>query len=178
MFKTSGSVSFRDTTLSIGSNVTVGSSFTYMISDNVFRHMLGATTKAYILYNAACSQMYAKVAYTPSSSTVTLPLPTGFSVKHARKVNRFLFPDGSYEVDDMGRGGKELSLSGYVYGTLSDISDKAQDIADMTHYGKYVSIDNLPNDNLNTDYYIRDFSFDQEGGNPNLYSWKLSLEEA
>jgi len=121
------------------------------------------------------SQIYAIVNYSPAVSEVTLPLPESIGMSHSRNVNRFTFPDGDYAVEDMSRAGKSLSLTGW---SVNDMTTKMQDIADMCHYGSTVSITGLPDSNLNTDYYIRGFSFNQEGGQPNIYSWGLDLEEA
>jgi hypothetical protein len=96
-------------------------------------------------------------------------------MNHSRNTSRFTFPDGDYAVEDMSRAGKSLSLSGWS--TVS-YYEKMQSIADMAHYSSSVSLSGLPDSNLDGDYYIRSFSFNQEGGQPHLYTWRLDLEEA
>jgi hypothetical protein len=121
------------------------------------------------------SNLYVLVKHTPELSTVTLPLPESISMNHSRNTSRFTFPDGDYAVEDMSRAGKSLSLSGWS--TVS-YHEKMQSIADMAHYSSSVSLSGLPDSNLDGDYYIRSFSFNQEGGQPHLYTWSLELEEA
>ena len=121
------------------------------------------------------SQIYAIVRYVPLASTITLPLPQSLSMSHSRNINRFTFPDGGYEVEDMSRSGKTLSLTGW---SNTDLYTKMQGIGDMSHYGSTVSVTGLPDSNLNTDYYIRSFSFNQKGGEVSLYTWSVELEEA
>jgi len=126
-----------------------------------------------ILIDTCSTQLYAIVNYNPSVSTVTLPLPDSIGMSHSRKINRFTFPDGGYEVEDMARSGKTLSLTGW---SSTNMTTKMQDIADMSHYGSSVSVSGLPDSNLNTDYYIRSFDFNQKGGETELYTWRIDLE--
>jgi len=120
------------------------------------------------------TQCYAVVNYTPATSTVTLSTPETLGVSHARNVQRIVFPDGDYRVGDYGRSGKTITLTGQETSTASA---KMNSLKTMCHYGKYVTIDGLPDSNLNTDYMITGFSFNQEPGELNRYHWSLDLEE-
>jgi len=121
------------------------------------------------------SQCYAVVNYTPAANTVTLNDPQELSVSHSRKLGRFTFSDGDYEVADFGRSTKTLTMSGFEYASADD---DMQDVKDMTHYPAVVAVTNLDDTNLNTNYWIRDFNFTRMGGEPTIYHWVLVLEEA
>jgi len=121
------------------------------------------------------TQLYAIINYTPPTETVTLNTPKNISCSHSRKITRFHFPDGEYEVKDFGRSGKRLSISGFEY---SSADDEMQDLKDMCHYGAVVTIAGLDDTNLNKDYYIRDFNCERKEGEPEIYHWQLVLEEA
>ena len=121
------------------------------------------------------TQLYAVVNYTPSASTVTLSTPEHLSISHSRDIGRHTFPSGDYEVDDYGRGGKTLRIRGRE---VSSASAKMQSVKDMCHYGNAVTIAGLPDTNLNTDYMIRSFNFEQLPGEIDIYRWTLILEES
>lgn len=121
------------------------------------------------------SQCYAVVNYTPAASTVTLNDPESLSVNHNRTINRWLFPQGDYEVEDMGRSGKTLTLTGLE---TSSADSEMQTLKDMCHYGTHVTIAGLSDSNLNTDYMIQNFSWtDLSYGATKKYRWTLVLEE-
>ena len=120
------------------------------------------------------TQIYAVVNYTPATSTVSLSIPENLSVSHNRNINRTNFPDGDYVVSDCGRSGKTLVITGQE---PTSASTKMEKLKTMTHYGKYVTVAGLPDSNLNTDYMIVNFSFNQESGEVNRYHWNLELEE-
>jgi len=117
---------------------------------------------------------YAVVNYQPAASTVTLTMPQSLQVSHGRQVSRHTFPTGSYEVDDYGRSGKTLTLSATE---TSSASATMQSLKDMVHHGTMVTVAGLPDSNLNTDYHIVDFNFQQEGGEVDIYRWQITLEE-
>ena len=120
------------------------------------------------------TQCYAVVNYEPPASTVTLNTPMTLSASHSRKIGRVTFPDGSYEVDDYGRAGKSLKITGHE---TSSATANMQKLKDMCHYGEKVTIAGLPDSNHNTDYMIRNFSYKQAGGMVDRYIWSLDLEE-
>jgi len=120
------------------------------------------------------TQCYAVVNYDPPASTVTLNTPMTLSASHSRKIGRVTFPDGSYEVDDYGRAGKSLKITGHE---TSSAAANMQKLKDMCHYGEKVTIAGLPDSNHNTDYMIRNFSYKQAGGMVDRYIWSLDLEE-
>lgn len=120
------------------------------------------------------TQSYARVNYVPTPTTVTLTMPESLQVSHSRQVNRHRFFTGNYEVDDYGRAGKTLSINGTE---ISSATANMQSLKDICHYGASVTISDLPDSNLNTDYHIVDFNFQQQGGEVDIYRWSLSLEE-
>jgi len=120
------------------------------------------------------TQDYAVVNYTPATSTVTLNTPETLSVSHSRNIERYTFPDGEYDVYDSGRSGKTLSITGQE---ISSATTSMDALKTMCHYGQQVTIAGLPDINLNTDYMIKNFSFNQNPGEMNRYHWSLELEE-
>lgn len=121
-----------------------------------------------------CTQVYSIVNYQPAADTITLTTPSSLQVAHSRQVNRHTFPTGNYKVDDYGRAGKTLTISGMENSSATSLM---QNMKDMIHYGAVVTVAGLPDSNLNTDYHIMDFSFSQEGGEDGIYSWNISMEE-
>jgi len=125
------------------------------------------------------SQLYTVIQYEPEEITLELPQPNNLNMQHSRQTSRFTFPDGGYEVKDMGRQGKTLMLEGIIVdASKTDLYDKSQTLADMVHYGAPITISGLDDTNLNTNYYIRNFNYEQRGGEPYLYKWALILEES
>ena len=121
------------------------------------------------------TQLYAVVNYTPTADTVTLNQPETLNVSHSRNVGRTTFSSGDYEVDDYGRSGKTLSVSGQE---TTDADDDMQALKDIVHYASAVTVAGLDDSNLNGDYHIMDFSFSAEAGmTQNRYRWNLVLEE-
>ena len=120
------------------------------------------------------TQSYARVNYIPSPTTVTLTMPDSLQVNHSRQVSRHTFNDGAYEVDDYGRGGKTLTISSVE---TSSTTETMQDLKDICHFGAAITVAGLPDTNLNTDYHIVDFGFQQQGGEVDIYRWNLTLEE-
>ena len=125
------------------------------------------------------SQLYAVVNYTPPASEVSLSMPDSINVSHSRDISRFTFADGDYEIEDMGRSGKSMTISGIEYD--STVSDMLH-LKDMCHYGNIVTLGNLPDDNLNTNYLIRSFSWNDisycDATQDRIYRWNIELEEA
>jgi len=124
------------------------------------------------------TQEYAVVNYTPTTSYVSLSMPDQLSVNHSRGVGRFNFPDGDYEIIDTGRSGKALNISGVeTSGTVTDM----QNMKNMIHYGNKITISGLPDTNLNTDYLIRGFTWNDMSYNDAVtdrtYRYSLQLEE-
>lgn len=120
------------------------------------------------------TQNYAVVNYTPTTSTVTLTIPQTYELGHSRNINRHIFSDGDYRVDDYGRSNKTLTISGTED---TNAFTKMNTLKTMTHYGSSVSVTGLNDTNLNTDYMIVDFHYNQEEGVPSVYYWSLTLEE-
>ena len=120
------------------------------------------------------TQCYAVVNYDPPVSTVTLTMPKSLRLDHSRQIKRHNFPSGNYQVDDYGRGGKTLTITGWEN---SSATAKMQSLKDMCHYGDKITIADLPDSNLNRDYHIIDYSFQQGGGEVDMYEWSLTLEE-
>ncbi len=172
-----------DVTWSVGSinQIQLKPSFRFG-SGNTGRITQIYATANYTIYDnpiIRATQLYAVVNYSPAVSTVSLSMPDQLSVSHNRNVSRFNFPDGDYEIADMGRTGKALNLSGIEYNsTVSDM----QSLKDMCHYGSVVSITDLPDTNLNTEYLIRGFTWDDmsysDASQDRVYRWNLQLEEA
>jgi len=156
-----------------------------IFNDDITAHTMSVdTVYSSVSYNYSgypelrFTQEYAVVNYTPDVSTISLSIPDQLSVSHNRNISRFNFPDGDYEIADMGRTGKSLNLSGIEYNsTVSDM----QSLKDMCHYSSAVNITNLPDSNLNTDYLIRSFSWEDISYNNETqnrtYRWNLTLEE-
>jgi len=121
------------------------------------------------------TQIYSVVNYIPPQSSVTLNDPENIEITHSRRIKRFLFGSGDYEVSDFGRSGKTLALRGVE---TTDATSKMQTIKTMTHYGKYVTITGLPDSNLDGDYYITSFNWEKKEGYTDRINWSLTLEEA
>jgi len=62
------------------------------------------------------TQCYAEVAYTPSTTTCFLNMPTEVSSNHARNTKMFNFWNGEREVYDHSRSGKSIVLKGKEWG--------------------------------------------------------------
>jgi hypothetical protein len=121
------------------------------------------------------SQLYTLVNYTPSANSVTLNNPQSISCRHKRNIKRVTFPSGNYKVYDYGRNSKTLEINGVEY---SSADTKMNTLKTMCHYGAKVTLSGLDDTNLNTDYMITDFEFNEPAGHVNrYYEYRLSLEE-
>lgn len=151
-----------------------GTSWSWSNIDSTY---IGLKMKADTGNELRCSQLYLKVNYTPSSSTVSLLLPDRITRGHTRNVDRYLFPDGEYSVIDSGRSSKTLTLSGIQ---VTDSVTKIQNLENMLDYGNVVTLSSLPDSNMNTDYIVKSFNIDDISYNSEtlnrVYRWTITLE--
>ena len=120
------------------------------------------------------TQCYAIVNYTPNPSIVTLTIPQTYEVSHSRNIERYIFNDGDYRVFDYGRSNKTFTINGTED---TNAFTKMDTLKTMTHYGSKVSVTGLNDNNINTEYMIKDFRYDMDEGTPSVYRWSLTLEE-
>ena len=124
------------------------------------------------------TQCYAKVNYTPSSSTCYLLKPTSYTWNNSREIKTVNFFNEDREVYDLQRANKTLSMSGIEYNrTESDATDTLSCIKTFADKGSKIGISGMDDLNLNTYWMITNFDFNQDSNNPNIWNWNMELEK-
>ena len=110
---------------------------------------------------------------TSTSSSVTLNDPSSISIGVVKKVENYVFADGTDRQLDRGKNSNYITISGVETNnaqgktnTLNNIMDNQED----------VTVTGLPDSNLNSDYLIRSLEFRHMPGTINIYRYTISLE--
>lgn len=123
------------------------------------------------------TQCYAKINYNPGSSTCTLHKPQNYSISHRRDVKKINTWNNSRYVYDCGRLGKTLNMNGLEYTTTSSEASIALGcVKTMKDNSVKVTLSGFNDDNVNGDWFIRNFNF--EKNTPIMYTWDMELEKA
>lgn len=107
--------------------------------------------------------------------TATLNQPRHITYSNMRKMEKHLFPDGTFKQHDIGAGGKTVVLEGCE---TTDAKTTMQTIDSMMNNGEKITVSDMDYDDLNTDWYIKGFRWEQREGYVNIYDWQLTLVEA
>jgi len=113
------------------------------------------------------------VEYT-NTSICTLNQPKTITRINTRKTESFLFPDGTFKRHDIGAGGKIITMQGTE--TSSAVSNFNTLDAIMTT-GETITLSNMNNSDLDTDWYITNFNWVQNEAYVDRYDWTLTLKE-
>jgi hypothetical protein len=93
--------------------------------------------------------------------------------RYSRKIASHVFPDGTSVDFDRGKRAKTVTFTGTQMGGESKMSN----IDDMLDIGGYVTLSGMDNDDLNTDWYIEDFTWEQNEAYVDRYDYTLVLRE-
>lgn len=119
-------------------------------------------------------KQYLEIGYIPTASTATLNTPEDISVSNSRNLNKINFWNGSREVYDLGRSNKSMSISGMEW---ENGEDKIEAIRNMGLNGSDVEITGFSFSPLNRTYKIKSLNWEQVSINPDVWKWKIDLEE-
>lgn len=126
----------------------------------------------------SCSNVQIKVTYdteyielNDGTTYIYLDMPTAMMESTTKTVQNIVFNDGNDVQVDRGKTGDALTLSGTE---TSSVTATMQDL--NTIIDEIVTVSGLPDSNLNTDYRISNFDFNQEAGMPDIYSYNITLE--
>lgn len=108
------------------------------------------------------------------SPTCTFNQPETITRGYTRKTESFLFPDGTFKRHDVGSGGKTITMQGTE---TSSATSNFNTLDTMMAQGEHVTLSDMNNSDLNTDWYISDFTWKQNEGYVNIYDWSLVLME-
>lgn len=123
------------------------------------------------------TQVYAKVNYTPSSSTCYLNKPHTYTFTHTREIKALNFWGGDREVYDLRKAGNTLAIEGSEYDTTdSTATTRLECIRDMADNGDDIEISGFTDTNINGSWLIRNFSYAQDSTNPNLWNYSMECE--
>ena len=115
------------------------------------------------------------MTYTLTSDSYNVTLNTPSSMIHliSKNVENIIFNDNTDVQLDTGKNEYSITLNGLE---VSTASAKMQTINNMMDAKETVTITGLDDSSLNTDYVIRDFSFNRNSGEIDRYSYSLTLE--
>jgi len=143
-------------------------------------------TQIYIVVNSneavnpeiRTTQMYARVKYTPSTTSCYLTKPSTYDYNHNREIKKLNFWNGDRSVYDLQRNNKTLTMTGMEYiGTTSEATIRLKCVKDMEQNGSEIEISGMDDPNLNTTWQIKSFEYRQNDTNPNIYDWVLEAEK-
>jgi len=110
---------------------------------------------------------------TGMSSSVTLSDPTSISIGVVKKVENYVFADGTDSQLDRGKSSNYITISGVE---TSNSRGKMNTLNTMMDNQEDVTITGLPDSNLNSDYLIRSLNFNHIPGTIDVYRYTISLE--
>ena len=141
--------------------------------------------RVYVYYNSDASpeirttQCYAMVNYSPSTGTCYLRQPTGYSFNHQREIKKINFWNGTRKVYDLQRNSKTVILNGIEFNDgTNTATTRLKCVETMKDNGAEITLSGLPDSNLNTTWFIRNFTYDQDTSNTLIWNWSLELEKA
>lgn len=108
------------------------------------------------------------------TSTCTLNQPNTITRSHTRKTESHLFPDGTFKRHDIGSGGKTITLGGTE---ISSATVNFNTIDIMKAQGEYITLSDMNNSDLNTNWFIADFDWSQNEGYVDRYDYTMILKE-
>lgn len=114
--------------------------------------------------------LYVEYNYT---STVSLNIPINAQKRYDRNIEKYVFRDGTYTAQDIGKSGITLELTGMEYSTATATFST---IYIMMNSGEPVTITGLPDTTMNDDWLINNFEYNAVTGIPNLYQWNMTLQ--
>jgi hypothetical protein len=124
-------------------------------------------------YDFGEGDMSATFSIASSGATAYLNQPNSLEYMKTKRLKRLYFWSSS-TVYDAGPNSISIVLRGRE-STASGTDDMTK-ITGMCDGGYLVTIGGLDHSDLNTNYIIKDFIFDEAGGNYQVYSWSLMLE--
>ena len=107
-------------------------------------------------------------------STCTLNQPKTIMRTNTRKTESFLFPDGTFKRHDIGAGGKIITMQGTE---TSNAISNFNTLDTMMVQGEYITLSDMNNSDLDTDWYITNFNWVQNEAYVDRYDWTLTLKE-
>jgi len=110
---------------------------------------------------------------TTDTASVTLNDPMGIDFTTTRNIVNYVFPDDTDEQEDEGKTIDQITLSGMEWASAAA---NMEIINTMMDDQETVTMTGLSDSNLNTDYRVNAFSFNQQGGWVNRYKYSLTLE--
>lgn len=112
------------------------------------------------------------IEYT-TNETITLTQPNKLYFGSIQKLEKHVFPDGSFKRYNVGDGGKVITLVGTETSGEADMNTLDQ----LRKSGYPVTIAGLDHDELNTTWYISNFKWNKQEAYVDRYDWNLELVE-
>jgi len=114
------------------------------------------------------------ITISADSGTVILNDPQGLIKTISKRVETFVFPDGTDLLADYGKISDQITMTGTE---TEDAEDKMNTLDTIMNNGETVQVSGFDDDSLNTYYHITELSFRREAGNVGIYSYRLTLEK-
>ena len=102
-----------------------------------------------------------------------IEMPDSIIESSTKNIQNLVFNDGTAVELDRGKTGDSLTLSG---SEISSATENMEGLNTFMDNQRIITVTNLPDSNLNTDYLISELNFSQEGGEKNLYMYNITLE--
>ena len=110
---------------------------------------------------------------TGDTSTVTLNNPININFSTTKNVVNYVFADNTDIQLDKGKSIDQIIITGLETSTASANMNSINTFMDNQ---EEITVAGLSDTNLNTEYIINSFSFNQEAGWVDRYSYVLTLE--
>ena len=107
------------------------------------------------------------------TTSVNLNTPSILTERISKNVKNMIFTDNTDTQLDRGKNSDSLILSGTE---TTDVSTKMNSINTLMDSGEEITLSGLDDTNLNTEYIITDFEFNQKAGTTNIYTWTITFE--
>jgi len=117
-----------------------------------------------------------------SGTYVTFEVCSGVAFNTGRTVNTYVFTDDTADILDEGKNIDQIVVTGVDDDTfgyafpIGTIYGRAKIINDFMDDQEEIELTGMNDNNLNTDYIVKDFSFNAKAGCPYIYDFTITLE--
>ena len=114
------------------------------------------------------------ITITGNTDSVTLNDPQGLVKTIGKRIQNFIFPDGTDEQADYGKTNDQITITGVE---TNDAENKMNTLNNIMNNGETIQVTGFSDSSLNTYYHIVSLQFKKESGEIERYSYTLTLEK-
>ena len=114
------------------------------------------------------------ITITGETDSITLCDPQGLIKTIGKRIQNFIFPDGTDKQADYGKTNDQITITGVE---TTDAENKMNTLDNIMNNGETIQVTGFSDNSLNTYYHIVNLQFKRESGEIERYSYTLTLEK-